>query len=292
MMKLPLATVAFLLIALSACDRDDDIVRDNGVVVRQKPLWSAKLSEDLNVANISILTPIIYNESNFLVGSIKDGQRSILSIDAEDGNINWEWSDLMGLITNPDYKDPIHMDRRAYYLYNNKLFFNYSTSSYCVDLKTGTTIWKNKIARSRFSNNAGIDDVYFSAGSEYEVLNDEKIYWGSVNSSAEEQLLLRPDYTQVENPPPLTLGFVNSMRPFKHGNDMYLAFGIENPYSDFGTDGMGLTELNLYNLTQSKYEYKKIVTNAWKDSRGINDMFYKLGICISYRPTISMVMMQ
>jgi outer membrane protein assembly factor BamB len=67
------------------------------------------------------------------------------------------------------------------------------------------------------------------------------------------------------------------MRPFKNGNDTYLAFGIENPYTDFSHTGWGLTELNLYNITQSKYEYKKVVINPARETRVIGDLFYQAG---------------
>ena len=278
-MKIRLIFFSLLLLCLSNCDKDDRIVTDsNGVVVRRPHLWATAISKNGAMHDISVWTPIIYNESNFLVGSEKDDQRSILSLSAQDGHVNWEWSDLQGLLSNPSYKDPISIFRRTYYQLDNKFFFNYSSSSYCIDLNTGQTLWKNKIQRARYSNNAGIDDLYFSAGAEYDPLGEEKIYWGNINSAADEQLLLRPDYTEVTNPPVNAQGYLNSMRPFKNGNDTYLAFGMENPYTDFTPAGSGFTELNLYNLTQSKYEYKKVVINPIRETRMISDLFYQSGI--------------
>ena len=264
---------------LPSCDKEERIATDsNGVVLRRPHLWALPISKDGSIPNVAISTPIIYDVSNFLVGSEKDGQRSILSISANTGRVNWEWSDLQGLLYDPTYKDPIDIPRKAYHLNNNKFFFNYSTSSYCIDLTTGETLWKNKIERSRNSNNAGIDELYFSAGSEYEPPDEQKIYWGNINSSADEQLLLRPDYTEVPNPPENAQGYLNNMAPFKNNNDIYLAFGMENPYTDFTSPaGSGLTELNLYNLTQSRYEYKKVVINPQRETRVIGDLFYEAG---------------
>ncbi|MEP6737775.1 MAG: PQQ-binding-like beta-propeller repeat protein [Chryseolinea sp.] len=278
-MKIRFISMLLLLYFLCGCDKEDRIVTDdNGVVIRRPHLWDTPLSKDGSIPDLSISTPIIYDESNLLVSGERNGQRSILSLGAFDGLVNWEWSDLLGLLNNPTYKDPINIVRKSYYQFGNKLFFNYSTSSYCIDLGTGQTIWKNQIARARNSNNAGIDDLYFSAGSEYDPVDEQKIYWGNINSADNEQLLLKPNYTAVSNPPSNAQGYLNSIRPFKFGNDTYLAFGIENPYTDFTTPtGSGLTELNLYNLTQSKYEYEKIVINPQRETRVIADLFYQSG---------------
>lgn len=277
-MKVRFIAILLPLLWLSCCDKDDDIVVDNnGVVIRRPHLWATDISDNYRIPYVAVSTPIIYDKYNILVGSGEDGHNSILSIDARDGRVNWEWSDLQGLLYNPSYKDPIDIPRKAYHLNNNKFFFNYSTSSYCINLETGQTLWKNKIERSRESNNAGIDDIYFSAGCQYDPLDEYKIYWGNINSADDEQLLLRPDYTEVPNPPFNAQGRLNSMRPFKHGNDTYLAFGMENPYTDFTPTGSGLTELNLYNITQSKYEYKKVVINPIRETRVIGDLFYQAG---------------
>jgi outer membrane protein assembly factor BamB len=276
-MRVPHVVIILSLLCLLSCN-DEDIVKDNnGVVIRQSRLWVTNISDKGSIPDLSILTPIIYNKFNILVSGGEGGQRSIVSLDARDGHINWEWSDLQGLLFNPGYKDPIDIPRKAYHLNNNKFFFNYSTSSYCINLETGQTLWKNKIERSRESNNAGIGDFYFSVGSNYNPIDEQKIYWGNINSADNEQQLLRPDYTETPNPPVGAQGHVNGMRPFKNGSDTYLAFGIENPFTDYSREGWGLTELNLYNITQSKYEYKKIVINPIRETRVIGDLFYQDG---------------
>jgi outer membrane protein assembly factor BamB len=276
-MKFRLIAMLLFVLCLS-CDKDDDIVKDsNGVVIRRPHLWATDISDNYAMPQVSISTPIIYDNSNILVGSGENKQNSIMSLDANNGHVNWEWSDLQGLLNNPSYKDPIHIPRKAYHLNNNKFFFNYSTSSYCINLETGQTLWKNKLERSRDSNNAGIDDFYFSEGSQYSPIDEQKIYWGNINSADDEQLLLRPDYTEVPNPPYEAQGHVNSMRPFTYENNTYLAFGIENPYPDLTPGNSGFTELNLYNITQSKYEYKKVVVNSARETRVIGDLFYQDG---------------
>jgi outer membrane protein assembly factor BamB len=143
-------------------------------------------------------------------------------------------------------------------------------------LSSGLSLWKYKSYRSRFSTNSGIEQTYFTSGSTYEPLGEEKIYFGIIGSSDEEQLLLEPEYTKVDNPVGSNLGIITYITPFKTGTDTFIAFGLENPYTDFTTkEGMGSTELNLYNITQNKYEYKKVVVNPNRETRVVADLFYQ-----------------
>ncbi len=265
-----------LLFNFCSCNRDEESFFDkDGVAIKLPHLWKTSISNNNYLAEVSIATPIIYNENNFLLGGNKDGSRKIISLNSLDGKVNWEWGDLLSLWTDPTYKDPIEIVRKTYFQNNERLFFNYSTSSYCIDLATGQSLWKYKSFRSRTSNNTGIDNSYITSGANYEPLDDEKIYIGDLTSSAEEQLLLTPEYTLVDNPPTNAQGGLNSMKTFKSEGDTYLAFGIENPYTDFTNAGWGLTELNLYNITQSKYEYKKVVVNPNRETRGVGDLLYQ-----------------
>ncbi|MEP6738181.1 MAG: PQQ-binding-like beta-propeller repeat protein, partial [Chryseolinea sp.] len=152
--------------------------------------------------------------------------------------------------------------------------FTYTGSSYYIDLGSGQTLWKYKIDRSRYDINAGVDGQYFTAGANYEPVEDDRIYTGNLASSAEETLLLVPDYTPVTNPPFNGQGRVTVMLAFSSGGNKYLAFGIENPYTEQTESGWGLTELNLFNVTQNKYAYSKIPLNLSHETRVIYDLIY------------------
>lgn len=272
-----LVLVFSLLFHFSSCNKEEDILFDsNGVAIKLPHLWKTSISTNANLSKSVIRTPIIYGENNVLVGANNNDQRAILSLNAKEGNVNWQWSDLLSLLSNPSYKDPIDIVRKTYHQNNGRLFFNYSSSSYCLDLATGQTLWKYKtLNRSRTSNNSGIDNTYITSGANYEPLDDESIYFGDLGSSEDEQLLLTPEYTLVDNPPINAQGGLNAMTAFKNGGDTYLAFGMENPYTDFTKEGWGLTELNLYNITQSKYEYKKVVVNPNRNTRVVAWMTYQ-----------------
>jgi outer membrane protein assembly factor BamB len=267
----------FLTLNMSSCRKEDDIVFDqNGVAIKLPHLWKTPISNTKNLSEIIVATPVIYDNNKFLVGANNNEQRAIISLTAGTGTINWEWSDLLGLLNNPTYKDPISLHVEGIYKYDNKVFFTYSTSSYCIDLNSGQTFWKYKSFRSRYSRNAGINNTYFTSGSTYEPLGEEKIYYGSMESSEEEKLLLEPEYNRVDNPAGQFIGLLTYLTPFKNGTDTFIAFGQLNPFTDFTTpEGMGLTELNLYNVTQDKYEYKKVAINPNRETSGLTHLTYQ-----------------
>ena len=270
----PTLILCLSLTLWSCSDLEDPVFDENGVAIGLPHLWKAPLTNNDDLAGEIIVTPIVYGEGNILLGSNRDGQRRIISLDADNGMLNWEWDDMEGLVARPDYKGPIFIDRRAYHLNDNLLFFNYRTSSFCIDLNTGRTLWKYESDRDRASNNGGIGDTYFSSGASpiagfLEPVREEGIYVGNMNSSNEEQLLLNPVYTTVDFP--LFNGALNSMAAFENDGQVYLAFGIENPSPSNSPTQRGPTELNLYNITEGKYVYEKISI----DARTITDLHYQ-----------------
>lgn len=267
----------FIIIFLSLACRDDGndtILDDNGVVIKLRPIWKSAISDDGEFSETVIATSII-RDGSVLVGSRKNADRAILSLDASDGSVNWQWNDLLGLASMPSWKDPITLYEESYHTNGDLLFFTYTGSSYCLNLTTGNTVWKYKEDRHRYDRNAGFGDTYFTSGCNYEPIDDEKVYIGSLSSSEREQLLLTPEYTPVSNPPVNAQGRVTHITPFQENAIMYVAFGTENPYTDFSDSGWGLTELNLYNLTENKVQYSKVVVNPTRETRVISDLIYQ-----------------
>ena len=258
---------------MSRCDNEDEVGIEDGIVVRLPPKWMTPISDDGELSDVVIATPIIY-DGNFLTGSRKNSGRAILSINSDDGRVNWQWNDLLELLTVPGYKDPLTLYKKSYHQYNGLLFFTYTGSSYCLDLSKGQTVWKNKYVRHRFDRNEGFGDTYFTSGCNYEPIDEEKIYTGSISSPNAEELLVIPEYTMVADPPVNARGSITQLTAFDANGMMYLAFGIENPYKDFTNSGWGLTELNLYNLTRQRYEYKKVVIDPRFETRFIGDLLY------------------
>ena len=141
-------------------------------------------------------------------------------------------------------------------------------------METGNTAWKNRLPDiGKPDVNGGIDNTYFTSGSDYDIEDSDRIYTGSLLSADVEQLFLIPDYTFL--PKMVDSGRINYITCFKKEGASYMAFSIENPYKEFSPSGWGLTELNLYNLTEKKYVYKKVAINPNRDTRAAVDIAYQ-----------------
>ncbi len=272
-MKVALFVILLILVDCSSCNNDENIYDNNGAVISRPYVWKTSITDDDKTTGGAIAIQLVYKEQNVVVSARKNGHRSLLSLNTATGNVNWQWDDLLSLITDPGVKDYIYIEGNTSYLKENLLFFTYSTSSYCIDLSTGQTYWKYKIRRSRPSINSGLNDSYFSTGSNYDIEEDAKIYTGNILSPVEEQLLLTPDYTSVAKA--VLAGRMMDISSINKDGIDYLIFAIENPTREFTPAGWGLTELNLYNLTEKKYVYKKVAINPIKDTRAAGDITYQ-----------------
>jgi hypothetical protein len=127
-----IATLAALLflIHLLSCNKEDDIILDkNGVAVKLPHIWNTPITDNQTKrSEVVIGTPIIFDADEILVGANKNLNRAILSLNSNDGKVNWQWNDLLSLLNNSNYKDPITLRKETYHQIDNKLFFNYSTS--------------------------------------------------------------------------------------------------------------------------------------------------------------------
>jgi outer membrane protein assembly factor BamB len=257
-----------LFIASCSCsDLDDPVFDENGVAIGLHHLWKSPITNNNELAKEFVVTPIIYDETNVLIGGNSDGEKTILSLNANTGQLNWKWVDAVGLI-----------DNKAYHFNNDLLFFNFNSRSFCIKLTSGTTLWEYESERERPGNNAGIDDIYFSAGSNkrngfLEPASEENIYFGKMDSSDEEQLLLQPKYTPVDFQ--TFNGALNSLKAFRKDGKAYLAFGIQNPSAEAAPLQRGRTELNLYNITEGKIVYEKIAIDPDGYTESIADIFYQ-----------------
>ena len=245
---------------LSSCHKQEDTVLDpDGVTIILPSLWKTPISNDGQLSKGVVRVPIQYGSNNVLVGANLSGQRSIISLKAQDGTKNWEWSDLLGTYSEPNYKDPIDINLRTCYRTADKLFFPCATSSYCVDLNSGATQWKHKINLARVDVSAGIGESYLSAGGTYGVGDDERLYRGNINSNSPEAYLLTPRYNAVANPAFNGFGMIKGMVPFIAQSDTLLAILFTDPNAD--THYLSYSVSSLYNLTKQKWIYERTVMN-------------------------------
>jgi outer membrane protein assembly factor BamB len=279
MSKMKFKIVIIIFVFFISCKKEEESLYDsNGVATKLSHLWNTSITDDGGLTSVVLGLGILDIQGNVLVGGgDSKGSRKILNLNQENGKILWSWKDIQSLKLDPNTKDPIYIDREAYYVSNNKMYFNYGSSSYCLNLDNGTTTWKYKTDLNNFSINAGIDNYYFSSNFDYFKDNDEKLYTGSIDPYKKEGVLLIPNYTSAGSPDVFwKLGRITQIAAFKKNEDIFIAFTVSNPIaSNEPTNAIAITELNLYNFSQKKWVYQKVVINPYKETSGCGFLTFK-----------------
>lgn len=246
-------------VVVSSCHRQEDTVLDEGVAIKLPSLWKTAISDNGELAQVVVSGMIGYGSGNVVVGANKSNQRSLLSLKAQDGARNWEWSDLLFLTQSPIIKDPFYIRNNTFYIYNSLLFFPFSTNTYCVNLVDGTTQWKHKTNLGRFNIIGGIGERYFSSGNTYTVGDDERLYEGNVTSNTLESYLLVPAYNSIPNPFFNGYGYIKGILPFTNQADTLVSLLFTDPNPDTRFRSYSVT--GLYNLSKQQWMYERKVLN-------------------------------
>jgi outer membrane protein assembly factor BamB len=265
-------TTIFLLMVslLSACQKDQDVLVDaDGVATRLPYLSKTSISDDAELAQVAINTVITYGQ-NVLIGGQKNKNRSLISLDGQDGTKNWEWVDLFYLDGSSTSKDPIQIDSQGYHLNNYSLFFQSRASNYCLDLQKGQTIWKAKVDLTRFSFCYGIGNLFFYGGKKrsggYE---DDGLYFGNTAVPESNQLLLKPAYQQPAKQTQYQAGYILGFCPFVSSQgDTLVALTYADPKGSVTDYPPSMAAL--YNFSQRKWIYDRKNVNLDGSNGSIN----------------------
>ena len=271
MMKLTI--YSFLLTLLVGCNKEEESVFDSaGVATKLPHLWSSSISDDNGLTYVSLRANIQDSENNILIGAGDSGNkgsirevRKLIKLNSENGKKLWEWDDRQTLLTDASIKDPIEISPKGYVKNEDKLFFAYSTSSYCLDLNSGKTLWKTKVLISRFDDCDGLGNKYFSFGSErtFSGANTSNlgdyIYEGSLLDGNIVKNVIKPIYI-YEQPISETFqyGHIRSCMPYIFQKDTLLSILFIDPVIK---NNIYRTLAGLYNYSQKKWIYERQVLN-------------------------------
>ncbi|NID13421.1 outer membrane protein assembly factor BamB family protein [Fibrivirga algicola] len=243
------------------CRSNEDVVIDtNGVATKLPHLWGTSISNNGELAEVVTEAQIVYNTKYILAGANRDNKRFLVSLNSETGKVEWEWSDLMGLLNNPNYLDPISLDEDDYYLYQGKLVFHESTSTYCIDLNEGSTFWKHKVNLTRFPQAGGFNNLYFNSGKVYDSQADESLFGAQVVGNTVEEKLVTPTYDFNEvDANSSAKGRIWQVLSLEQDSDVMLAILFSDPAK---TGRRYPTNMGLYNLSQKKWVYERATLNG------------------------------
>ena len=268
-MRKILITLCFVTFWQGACRHEEDVITDaNGVATKLPHLWGTSISNSGELSWDVTNSLIVFNNKNVIVGGNKDNKRQLISIDSETGKTTWIWSDLLGLLSNPTYPDPIAVEENKYHLYQNKWVFLLGSSTYCIDIDAGTTFWKHKIKLDRFGNCGGIGNLYFNSGKAYEDNSGEELYVGKIVGDPIEKPLIKPTYDYVgEDKSSLSKGYINRAVPFVDKGDTLVAVLFVDPAK---ANRQYQTAMGLYNYTRRRWVYERAVLNSPDQFSNVN----------------------
>jgi outer membrane protein assembly factor BamB len=282
----------FFLALIISCKSEEDAIYDsNGVATKLPHIWNTSISEDNGLILVSLEANIQDSDGNVLVsagssGNISSNQpnRKLIKLNSGNGKKIWEWDDRQAILTNNAIKDAIFITPKDYVKNENKLFFTYSTSSYCLDINNGKTLWKTKVLISRFGACNGLGNKYFSFGSERTFSGDntnnlgDYIYEGSLLDGNIVKNVVKPSYIYEQSPPPLPqFGYIKSCMPYIFQKDTLLNILFIDPVI-IGPKYRTLA--GLYNYSQKKWIYERKVLSQPNEHSNITrsiivgDKFY------------------
>ncbi|GHB58550.1 outer membrane protein assembly factor BamB family protein [Persicitalea jodogahamensis] len=259
----------FLLVSVLSCKGpDDDVLKDeNGVVTRLPHLW--KSSTSLDGGRVSGMQAQHTYNGQYVLAAQRPPQpdqgrlaNSLVLKSLEDGKDSWVWNDRFDQ-TEVDYTANYHV-----YAYQNLLLYKNASRFYCINQKTGQTVWRKK-GGGNFGGSiglAGIGPHYYFPGTSPELYAknrwEESIYQGDMATGEVREVAKLKTFPDSVWHDPSGFEWIargRSIKPFVRGSDTLLLVSYDLPvsrpyYQNTATTGY----MSLYNLTQRKWVYERM----------------------------------
>ena len=253
-------TACSLVLAVFSCHKPEDAVLDpDGVVIKLPHLWKASISNNGELAEVVSEAQVVNSQGSFLVGANRNNNRYLMSLNSGTGDIDWAWSDLLPLASNPSIKDPLSINEGDYYQQGDQLTFLHNASTYSLNLQNGATLWKHQQQLVRGPQIAGIGNWYFNVGYPPNSTQGTALYQGNSLTNDLEKEVVRPDYDQTDKQNESgQYGWIRRILPFVTEQDTLVCL----LYIDPALSGYQYrSAMSLYNLTKKTWVYKRSVLN-------------------------------
>jgi outer membrane protein assembly factor BamB len=270
MKYLPLAITTLLGVVIAvSCQKSigtEDIKDASGAVVYKQPIWQASNNVSSNVGGGGISYSLVVNDELLDLFSYKPGtgKPTMILRNSLTGEKKWEWNDVLR-----DF-EPVIVFKNSAFQYDNYLFYNYGPRNYCIDTRTGQTLWRKSTGYSAFANSAILGASYFTKGTpqalQDQSIVEDRIYMGDIRTGKEVEITM-PAYSRrnikAEASWKQWIGLISDVRPIKDGSDTLL---IINYTETSATVNKFEAYIGLYNMTQKKWVYdQKRLNDKWPE---------------------------
>ncbi len=273
-----IVTALILAVITLSCHKEIDAeeTRDEkGVIVSKKPIWQLPASSDTKEVETRIGYSLLvdgYVLDNYSSNPAK-GQLSMTLRNPETGVRKWDWNDII-----KDF-EPVSIGRKSVFQFENYLFYNYGPRNYCIDTRTGQTIWRKSTGYSAFPTAAILGSVYFTKGTpqalQDQYIVEDRVYIGDVRTGVERELIM-PTYSRKSIRQAASwnqwVGLIPDIQPIVDGGDTLLLIPFNetaplvNQYEAY---------IGLYNMSQKKWVYERERLNE-KWTEGFNTSWLTL----------------
>jgi len=263
-------TALMWAVTTSSCRKDIEAQETQdaqGVVVKKQPVWQLPNTVDINKSDGGIDYSILVdgNVLDVFAYNPGTGKPTMILRDPRTGVVKWEWNDVLR-----DF-EPVSPGRRSVFQFEHYLFYNYGPRNYCIDARTGQTLWRKSTGYSAFGNSAMLGSSYFTKGTP-QVLQDQsivedRVYMGDVRTGKEVEVVM-PPYSRKSIRQEASwkqwIGLISDVYPIREGADtLLIVIYTETAPAKYKFEAY----IGLYNLTQQKWVYeRKRLNEQWPEA--------------------------
>lgn len=250
----------------------DEKRNDLGIIYDKKPVWRVENTDNTQgrdpggssvyswLINGDLVDTYAANPATFKSG--------MALLDGETGQRKWTWNSVLR-----DF-EPVHIYRNTIIPHQDQgqVFYNYGPRNYCIDLKTGQSIWRKDRQYTAMNGvTYGVGPIYFARGTPNDIAQltgqQDRIYQGDIRTGEEVEVATPPyNYEKWKTTTNWRqyVGVVTDVYPVVDGNDTLLIATynepsiVRNQYESY---------IGLYNLTQHKWVYdRKRLNKDWNQA--------------------------
>ena len=256
---------------MMSCQKDiesEEKRDDQGIVTEKKPIWRVENTSDQQQPGGTS------GYSWVLDGDLLDTYASnpylfkpdMALLDGQTGQRKWTWNNVLR-----DF-EPVSLSRNYVQPYNQYLFYNYGPRNYCIDLKTGQTVWRRDRDYTAMNGvTYGLGPIYFARATPNTIAKltgqEDRIYRGDIRTGEEVEITILPYNREKWKTTSNWRGYtaiITDVYPVIDGADTLLIATYNEPSI---TRNQYEAYIGLYNLTKRQWVYdRKRLKPDWPEA--------------------------
>ncbi len=265
-MKNTLVFISIVLLIGCGCEKEESIPlqKEGNVIIQKQYIWWNQEEEH----DQSIITTNSIFKNYFLAESHQNNKSYLSMQQSNNGNILWKWD---------EYEKATDLSIRFSYSFGPLLTFQDGPRSYCINMETGKTEWKQIRDNSYYSKVKGNENEYYliqhyaNEGDQYPGFYIVDLLTGLIK-----QKIIPKFKNKINKNVFNELGSISEVTSFERDHIQYLLISYLEPIDVYNY----LPLMDLYNKTEDKWIFtNKNISSVEKTSNPdlsyiVNDYLY------------------